>query len=431
MPSFIVAAPTSGAGKTMVTAALIAALRARGHEIEPAKVGPDYIDPAVLAVAAGRDAINIDLWAMREALVSALTASDDLVVEGVMGLFDGPSSGKGSTADVAKTLGLPVVLVADASRQSHSVGALIHGFATFDKDVRVAGVVFNRVASARHEAMLRDGAARAGVPVFGAIGRDDDLAVAERHLGLVQAREHADLAERLANAAARVAEPVDLSALEALRRGGEASVSDAALALPPLGQRIAVASDAAFAFAYPHVLAGWRAAGAELLPFSPLGDEAPDPSADAVYLPGGYPELHAGALAAARTWKDGMGAAAARGAVIYGECGGYMALGQALTDADGVCHAMAGLLPHATSFAVRRRTLGYRRLRSLTPLLPEVLRGHEFHRATLTGAEGAPLFEAADTAGAPLPAMGSQAGRVFGSFAHLIDHAVEGNGQDD
>ncbi|MEM6849663.1 MAG: cobyrinate a,c-diamide synthase [Pseudomonadota bacterium] len=430
MPSFIVAAPTSGAGKTMVTAALIAALRARGHEIEPAKVGPDYIDPAFLAVAAGRDAINIDLWAMRQALVGALTASDHLVVEGVMGLFDGPSSGKGSTADVAKALDLPVVLVVDASRQSHSVGALIHGFATFDTSVRVAGVLFNRVASARHEAMLRDGAARAGVPVFGAIGRDDDLAVAERHLGLVQAREHADLAERLANAAARIAETVDLAALEALHREGTGNMSRATPALAPLGQRIAVASDPAFAFAYPHVLAGWRAAGAELLPFSPLGDEAPDPSADAVYLPGGYPELHAGALATAKAWKEGMSAAAARGAVIYGECGGYMALGQSLTDADGVGHAMVGLLPHATSFAVRRRTLGYRRLRSLTPLLPPILRGHEFHRATLTGAEGVPVFEAADTAGAPLAPMGSQAGSVFGSFAHLIDHAADGTGQD-
>ena len=341
-----------------------------------------------------------------------------------MGLFDGPSSGKGSTADVAKALGLPVVLVADASRQSHSVGALIHGFATFDSDVWVAGVLFNRVASPRHEAMLRDGAARAGVPVFGAIGRDGALAIAERHLGLVQACEHEDLAERLASAAGRVGEMVDLAALERLNGSVPAPTAQAAPAIAPLGQRIAVASDAAFAFAYPHILAGWQAAGAELVPFSPLSDQPPDFSADAVYLPGGYPELHAGPLSAAKTWTNGMRAAAERGAVIYGECGGYMALGQSLIDGDGVCHEMTGLLPHATSFAVRRRTLGYRRLRALTPHLPRELRGHEFHRATLVGAEGAPLFEAADTAGSALSPMGSQLGTVFGSFAHLIDHAA-------
>ncbi|MEO0388812.1 MAG: cobyrinate a,c-diamide synthase, partial [Pseudomonadota bacterium] len=313
MPSFIVAAPTSGAGKTMVTAAIIAALTERGHAVQPAKVGPDYIDPAFLAVAAGREAVNIDLWAMRPGLVAQLTRADNLIIEGVMGLFDGPSHGKGSTADVAKALGLPVVLLVDAARQSHSVGALIHGFATFDPDVPVTGVILNNVASERHGALLRDGAARAGVPVIGTVPRHPSLAVDERHLGLVQAREQPDLPARLADAAALLAQSLDSAALERLTRAAGGVVSDAA-PFPPLGQRIAVAADAAFAFAYPHILAGWRAAGAEVLPFAPLAGEAPDASADAVFLPGGYPELHAEALAAQTAWKAGLAALVARGA---------------------------------------------------------------------------------------------------------------------
>jgi len=419
--SFLVAAPASGSGKTVVTTGLVAALARRGLPVAPAKVGPDYIDPGFLAAAAGIAAVNLDLWAMRPALVDHLARREWLVVEGVMGLFDGPSSGVGSSADVAKRLGLPVVLVVSAERQSHSVAALVHGFATFDPTVDVAGVILTRVASARHERMLREALARTAVPCLGAVPRDAALCLPSRHLGLEQAGERADLAVKVAAIARAVEAACDLDAIAALRRTGPRADPNPPAPLPPPGSRIAVARDAAFGFAYPHILEGWRSAGSALHPFSPLAGEAPDREADAIVLPGGYPELYAGRLATVRGWADGLAAAARRGARIYGECGGYMALGRTLTDGDGAVHRMAGLLPVDTSFAVRRRTLGYRRLSHDGGLFPARLTGHEFHYATLSSPEGAPLFQAVDTDGTSLGPMGTVAGTVAGSFAHLID----------
>ena len=255
-------------------------------------------------------------------------------------------------------------------------------------------------------------------PVLGALRRADALATPSRHLGLVQARERPDLEAFIAKAAAMVAEAVDLdafcSAARPLARGARGPF------LPPLGQRIAVARDEAFAFAYPHILSDWREAGAEIAFFSPLADEAPGP-ADAVFLPGGYPELHAGRLAAAGAFRAGVRASAEAGALIYGECGGYMALGEALIDAEGEAHPMTGLLPLTTSFANRKLTLGYR---TLAPIggapFQGALAGHEFHYATTVAATGAPLFNAADAEGAALGPIGLQAGRVAGSFAHII-----------
>ncbi len=421
---FVVGAPASGSGKTVVTTGLIAALTARGHAIRPAKVGPDYIDAAFLSAAAGTPAVNLDLWAMRAALFDSLAAGEGLVVEGVMGLFDGPSSGAGSTADVARRLGLPVVLVVSAERMSHSVAALVHGFATFDPTVRVAGVILTRVASARHEAMLREALARAGVPCLGAVPREERLALPSRHLGLTQAREDPHLAARIAAMGDCIAASCDLDAIAALARTAPAPAPERAAApLPPLAQRMAIASDDAFAFAYAHVLGGWRAAGTSLTFFSPLAGEAPAADAEAVFLPGGYPELHAPRLAAQQAWRDGLRALAAGGAVIYGECGGYMALGEVLIDREGAPHAMAGLLPVTTSFAAPRRSLGYRALTRQSDalaMLPAQLRGHEFHYASVE-AEGPPLFTASDAAGHALGPMGTVVGRVAGSFAHVID----------
>lgn len=432
----LVAAPASGSGKTVFTTGLVAALVARGIEVTAAKVGPDYIDPGYLGAAAGSPCLNLDLWAMRPALVRHLAGRDTLVVEGVMGLFDGPSSGVGSSADVASALGLAVILVVNAAGQSHSVAALVHGFATFDADVRLAGVVLTSVASARHERMLREAVVRTGIPCLGAVPRDDRLTLPSRHLGLVQAREHGDLAAFIGGLRDVIEASCDVAALAEMARIGDGRTmswhaastagtdgADRTLGtpIPPPGSRIAVASDAAFGFTYAHVLDGWRAAGASLHPFSPLGGEGPDVAADAVVLPGGYPELFAGALAAASGWKLGLADAARRGATIYGECGGYMALGDVLVDADGNPHAMAGLLPVTTSFAVRRRTLGYRRLTvSGASWLPAKLRGHEFRYATVERESDA-LFQAADTDGVPLGPIGSRAGSVAGSFAHVVD----------
>jgi cobyrinic acid a,c-diamide synthase len=267
------------------------------------------------------------------------------------------------------------------------------------------------------------------VAVLGCIPTEADLKLPERHLGLVQAGEYADLESFLDRAATLIGAHVDLAGLRALARPWRGPSRPAsAPPLKPLGQRIAVASDSAFAFRYALVIDGWREAGAEIVPFSPLAGEAPDAAADAVYLPGGYPELHAGRLAAAKRFLDGLRAAKRRGAAVFGECGGYMAMGEGLIDAGGRRHAMAGLLPLETSFAAPRLHLGYRQATlaaaGFLGAAGARFRGHEFHYAT-TAKEGPgqPLFACADARGKTLGPTGLIAGAVAGSFVHLIDSA--------
>jgi cobyrinic acid a,c-diamide synthase len=421
--ALVVAAPSSGSGKTLVTLGLIRAFRDRGLRIASAKVGPDYIDPRFHEAASGRPCFNLDPWAMGPEVIEALLAdlakdSDLVIIEGVMGLFDGPHGAKGSTADLAALLGLPVVLTVDARHQSQSIAALVHGFSTFRKDVDLAGVILNRVASDRHDAILREAL---GDSVVGSLRHMDSLLLPSRHLGLVQAQENQELERFIQDAASAVARETNLDKLLTIC----AQVPDESvirLSLPPLGQRIAIASDLAFSFAYPHLLHHWRKTGAEIVPFSPLANEAPEADADAVFLPGGYPELHGGVLAANRIFLDGL--RAAKG-LIYGECGGFMVLGEGLIDADGNAHAMAGLLPITTSFASRKLHLGYRQLR---PLLgspwQSPLRGHEFHYSTIAQEGKADrLFEASDATGNPLLSMGLRRGSVMGSYAHVIAEA--------
>ncbi|MCR8725153.1 cobyrinate a,c-diamide synthase [Frigidibacter sp. ROC022] len=415
----ILAAPGSGAGKTTVTLGLLRALRQRGLSVRGAKSGPDYIDPRFHQAATGQPCPNLDAWAMSPERLRALAAGPGLLlIEGAMGLFDGaPPEGRGATADLARQLRLPVVLVVDAARMAQSVAPLVAGFAAHDPEVRVAGLILNRVGSARHEAMLRRALAPLGLPVLGALPRAEGLGHPSRHLGLVQAAERSDLEEFLDRAAQAVVSALDLDALLALAEALPEPVRGPRC--PPPAQRIAVAEDAAFAFAYPHLLADWRAAGAELAAFSPLADEPPPP-ADLVLLPGGYPELHAGRLAAAASFRAGMLAAAGR-AEVYGECGGYMVLGEGLIDAQGTRHRMLGLLGLETSFAARRLHLGYRRLHAEAGPFAGNWVGHEFHYATTLKAEGAALFSARDAEGTALAPMGLRAGRVSGSFAHLIE----------
>jgi cobyrinic acid a,c-diamide synthase len=269
------------------------------------------------------------------------------------------------------------------------------------------------------------------VHLLGSVGRNSALTVPERHLGLIQAGEHEDLERFIEAAAQAVSDTVDIDALVGLARPCGISWPDAAAPepLPPLAQRITVARDAAFAFSYPATLDGWQAAGAEILPFSPLADDAPDPSAGAIYLPGGYPELHAGTLAAADRFLDGLRDAADRGVTIFGECGGYMVLGRGLVDADGTRHAMADLLPVETSFAQRRLHLGYRvaQLHRDGPLgtAGTRYRGHEFHYASILDEQAeTPLFAAENARGEDLGGAGASAGSVCGSFIHLIDRAT-------
>jgi cobyrinic acid a,c-diamide synthase len=429
-PGLMVAAPASGSGKTTVMLGLLRAFAEDGLAVQPFKSGPDYIDPAFHRAACGRASWNLDTWAMAPALLGALAAeargADLCLAEGSMGLFDGVATrgatGHGASAETATALGWPVVLVLDAGGQAQSAGASALGFARFDPRVRVAGVILNRLASTRHERLARAGVERAGLPVLGALPRQRDLALPERHLGLVQAVEHPDLDTAIGRYAAFLRAHADLAAIRAAAAGGTLPAPPGALPRPP-AQRIALAQDAAFSFAYPHLLAGWRRAGAEILPFSPLADEPPDPAADLVWLPGGYPELHAGRLAAAGRFLAGLRAHAAT-RPVHGECGGYMVLGAALIDKTGARHPMAGLLGLVTSYADRRLHLGYRRA-VLTAPMPghepgAALRGHEFHYSTILAQPDPPLAAVADADGAPVAETGSHRGPVTGTFFHLI-----------
>ncbi|MGI4976324.1 MAG: cobyrinate a,c-diamide synthase [Janthinobacterium lividum] len=433
-PALIVAAPRSGSGKTTVTLALVAALRARGLRVRVAKSGPDYIDPAFHERASAAPCVNLDTWAMPPALLAALLHApgpppDLLVIEASMGLFDGAGATPGRTgaaADLAARFALPVLLVIDVSGQSQSAGATARGFATHDPAVRVAGCVLNRVGSPRHLAGAGAAVAAAGVPLLGSLPRDPAIALPERHLGLVQASEHDSLDPMLARLAALAESRLDLDAILALARPPATAPDPAAPApglLPPPGQRIALAWDAAFSFAYPHMLAGWRAAGAEVTRFSPLADEPPPDDCDCCWLPGGYPELHAPALAAAATFRTGL-ARFARTRPVHGECGGYMVLGQGLTDAAGARHAMAALLSHDSSYARRRMHLGYREATLLhdSPIgrTGQTLRGHEFHYATSSEETDAPLATLRDANGDPLGPAGARRGLVTGTYFHAI-----------
>ena len=424
---FLIAAPHSGSGKTTITLGLLRALKRAGHKVSSAKAGPDFIDPAFHAAASGRDCLNLDPWAMRPDLILSLAGQADevLVVEGMMGLFDGGADGKGSAADLAQLLQLPVVMVVDAAKQSHSIAALVSGFCNFRDDIEIAGVILNNVGSPRHEAMLREALEAIAVPVLGCVFRNDDLQHPSRHLGLKQAGEREDLEAFLEKAADQIEGAVDLDGLLKLKRSDGAY--RAVTSLPPLGQKIALAQDIAFAFTYPHLVNSWRAQGVEIVEFSPLKDEAPASDCDAVFLPGGYPELHAKRLAQCGSFLSGLNQTAQSGAFVYGECGGFMVLGDALIDADGNRHAMAGLLPLTTSFAQRKLHLGYRRIELMadTPLGASgtLLTGHEFHYSSLTAAGPAdsPLFRAKDARGQDLGAYGMISGNVAGSYLHLID----------
>jgi cobyrinic acid a,c-diamide synthase len=432
----IIAAPHSGAGKTTVTLALIAALKRRGFAVRAAKAGPDYIDPAFHAAVSSAPSVNLDSWAMSARLLDALAAHaaegiDIFIIEGVMGLFDGAadaaaaSGRRGTTADLAAHFRLPVLLVLDVARQAQSAAATARGFAAHDRAVRVAGVILNRIASERHRTLIADAIGRLDIPVLGALPREAALALPERHLGLVQAGEHADLAALVDRLGAIGERYFDLDAITA--KAAPLKVAHAAgqaTALPPPGQRIALAHDRAFSFVYPHLIAGWRNAGAEIVPFSPLADEPPAETADSCWLPGGYPELHPDALAAARRFADGL-RRFAETRPVHGECGGYMVLGQGLEDAGGRRHAMTGLLGHATSFAERKLHLGYRSARLLADGVlgrrGTLIRGHEFHYATLTApGDDEPFAEIADSEGRAPEKTGGKRGRVTGTFFHAI-----------
>ena len=330
----------------------------------------------------------------------------------------------GSTADLAARFGFPVLLVIDVSGQSQSAAALVRGFASHDPEVKIGGVVLNRVGSERHRKFVADAIAASGIPVLGSVPRDKMIALPERHLGLVQASEHGSLDERLDHLATIAETHLDLEAIVKLAAPPHFARAQSEVALPPPGSRIALARDAAFTFVYSHVLDGWRRAGAEIVAFSPLADESPPKECDSCWLPGGYPELHAGRIATARKFRDGLAHFAAT-RPVHGECGGYMVLGEVLEDADGISHPMAGLLGHATSFARRKLHLGYREATLLadSPIgrVGSRLRGHEFHYAALVATgNDEPLVELADGQGQSFGTGGGRRGLVSGTFFHAI-----------
>jgi cobyrinic acid a,c-diamide synthase len=422
--AIVIAAPSSGSGKTVVTLGILRALRNRGVKVASAKVGPDYIDPRFHEAATGHPCFNLDPWAMSDGTLARYLDhlardADIIIIEGVMGLFDGPESGSGSTADLAGKFRLPVALVIDCGAMGQSVAALARGFTEAGKE-RLAAIILNKVASDKHERILR-GALGSGYTCLGGVRRDAALALPSRHLGLVQAAERSDLEEFLETAADLVDRSLDLDALLTLARP-PAIPNFTSVPLAPLGKNIAVASDIAFAFAYPHLLHDWRLGDAAISAFSPLADEPPPETADAVFLPGGYPELHAGRLSACHNFFHGLRAAAKRGALVYGECGGFMVLGDFLVDAEGQRHAMAGLLPLGTSFATRKLHLGYRVLRQGNALPgASNLKGHEFHYSAIDWqGDAEPLFTCADATGESLPQAGLKLGNVMGSYAHII-----------
>ena len=436
-PGLIIAAPTSGSGKTLITQALLRLLKNTHYSVAPAKVGPDYIDPYFHTLASGRTCINIDTWAMRAGIMShllnQLAADANLILcEGVMGLFDGAEGNDeisdGSTASLARRTGWPVILVVDAAKQAQSVAALVRGFVSHTPDVEVVGVIFNRVGSASHVSILRQSLQKylPGLCILGALPRKSDLVMPERHLGLVQAQEHANHDVFLETAAAWIAEHIDMAQLVSLAKPTKSqNIAPIASSLDPLGSRIAVANDVAFSFSYPTILQGWRDQGAEIIPFSPLSGDNPNETCDAIYLPGGYPELHAGILAT-NGFLDGLKKAEKRLVSIYGECGGFMVLGQGLIDAEGIRHQMAGLLPVETSFMQPKLHLGYRQVTLVENTSfgkrGQRFRGHEFHYASTTWkAQGRPLFQAKNARGDALTDLGCKSGNVAGSFMHLID----------
>lgn len=430
-PGLLIGAARSSSGKTTLALGLMRAMTRRGLRVAAVKCGPDYIDPAFHAAATGRESVNLDSWAMDAALIAELAAraaegADIVIAEGAMGLFDGApggAAGVGASADIAALLGWPVLLAHDVSGQAQTAAALVRGLASHDARVTIAGVALNRVGSERHRKLAGDAIAQLGLPVFGALPRDASIALPERHLGLVQASETTQLDARLDALADFVEAHLELDAIIASACRAPSGATPQSARLPPPAQRIAVARDAAFSFFYPHLANGWRAAGAELAFFSPLADEPPPEDSDLCWLPGGYPELHAGRLAGAQRFMDGLRRFATT-RPVHGECGGYMVLGRALIAADGVAHEMAGLLDLETSFVRRKLHLGYRHARLAADhcLGPagRALRGHEFHYATVLREQGAPFAQARDAYCDDDRPIGLATGRVSGSFFHVM-----------
>ncbi|MGZ8714412.1 MAG: cobyrinate a,c-diamide synthase [Mycobacterium sp.] len=393
-PAVVIAAPASGGGKTTVATGLMGALRRAGRTVAPFKVGPDFIDPGYHALAAQRPGRNLDPVLVGEQLIGPLyrhgsATADIAVIEGVMGLFDGriadgfTGTAEGSTAHVAALLGAPVILVVDGRGQSHSAAALLHGFSTFDPKIRVAGVILNRVGSPRHEEVLRQACEHAGLPVFGAIPRVDELSVPSRHLGLITAVEHGNAARAAVEAMiGQVARHVDLVGITEIAASQVPDAPwDPAAAAPVAGSvTVALAAGKAFSFGYAEHRELLGGAGAEVAEFDPLTEPLP-PQAAALVLPGGFPEEFGTELSGNEVVRQQIKSLAASGAPVHAECAGLAYL---VDDLDG--HPMCGVLSGSAHFT-DRLTLGYRNAVAVAEsslyAIGDRTVGHEFHRSTV------------------------------------------------
>ena len=433
-PGLLISAPNSGAGKTTIMLGLLRALCERGLSVQPFKSGPDYIDPAFHLAAAGRPSYNLDSWAMSDTLMHEIAqhskGADIILAEGSMGLFDGVAQkgayGYGSTAETARFFNWPIILVLDIKGQAQSAAATALGFASYQKNLPFAGVILNRVASPRHERLTRLGMEQAGIEVLGVLPRRGDLALPERHLGLIQAVEHPDLNKAIGDYASFIAENVDINRIIELGEAKTFSNPLSGASAPPPGQHIALARDEAFSFTYPHLLSHWREQGAQISYFSPLANEPPKSDADAIWLAGGYPELHAGRLASAEKCFVAI-RSHAKTRPVHGECGGYMVLGKSLIDKNGTAHKMLGLLGLVTSYEKRKFHLGYRKATAIcnTKLFIKnsSWRGHEFHYSQILSQPDDALFTVVDASGDEVQETGSVRGHVTGTFFHLIAKA--------
>ncbi len=395
--AFVIGGTCSGTGKTSVTLGLCRAFSHMGKTVQPFKVGPDYIDPAFLTQAAGRTTFNLDGWMMglpycHQSFAAQTEAADTAIVEGVMGLYDGADADSlaGSTAEMAIALNLPVVLVVDASSMGRSVAAVVKGFCELEPDVRVCGVIANRLGSDRHAELVRDALESAGLPpLIGAIKRGAFPTLASRHLGLVQATEAGDL-ETILNAMADACEQaIDFSLLQKLTVRDEPSdFASLKTTATKMIARIGIAKDEAFQFYYPDNLRALKNAGAELVEFSPLHDsELPD-RLDAIYFGGGYPEVFAKQLSENKAIRTQIHLFAASGKRIYAECGGFMYLADHVIDSDANRHEMCGVIPVAIAMCEKRKRLGFAEVHLCAPgpwgNAGTTLRGHEFHYSEIS-----------------------------------------------
>ncbi|MCR5029964.1 MAG: cobyrinate a,c-diamide synthase [Selenomonadaceae bacterium] len=432
IPRVVIAAPMSGSGKTTVVTGLLAAMRAHGVKAQSYKIGPDYIDPGYHALASGRPAHNLDTWLvskerLADIFISTMADADVAVIEGVMGLYDGGKNGVSSTAEIAKLLKAPVLLVVNAKSMGESAAALVLGFKQYDPGVNLAGVILNRLGSDTHRMMIEEALEKLGVPVFGAIKRNDAMTMPERHLGLVPVEENARERETVEEIGRVVGAAVDVESIVALGKTAppleiEQGFSQAA----ETKARIAVARDEAFSFYYPESLAVLRQKGADIVFFSPLHDERL-PEADGLILGGGFPEMFAKELYENESMRASIKAAAEKGMPIYAECGGFMYLMRRVTDFDGNSFPMLGVIPGEVAMNKKLQTVGYVSAEMMRDTVlgskGTVLHGHEFHFSSEcepeTGADYPRAFTFRKTRNPSPYAAGYAKGNILGSYLHL------------